>query len=109
MALWELSAPIFLGTFAAIVLVIMLMGKTHELLRGPTALARWINGHDDGGRSCRRPVTSARRGPARRPLKLLAVPTPAPQAPAASGPRLPVATRTPSPVPMNSVGFGHAI
>jgi len=46
MALWELSLPIFVGAFLALVVVIMLMGKTHKLLRGPRALVNWINGRD---------------------------------------------------------------
>lgn len=50
MALWQTASPIFLGAFLALVAVIILMGKTHKLLRGPKALAAWING--DGG--CRR-------------------------------------------------------
>lgn len=33
--LWPLVSPIFLGTFLALVAVILLMGKAHKLTRGP--------------------------------------------------------------------------
>ena len=99
MALWDLASPIFLGAFLALVSVIMLMGKTHKLLRGPKALLAWING---GRRACgrRRHAKKKHRAPAARKqamrrqwkmarrwkkpavgggiTKVFAVPTPAP-------------------------------
>jgi len=47
MALWELSPPIFLGTLAAIVVIMLLSGNGRALLRGPRRAVRWLIG---GGR-----------------------------------------------------------
>lgn len=54
MALWDLSAPIFFGTFLALVAVIVLMGKAHKLLRGPKALLAWIDHGDRRHHRCQR-------------------------------------------------------
>lgn len=84
MALWELTAPVFLGAFLALVCVLMLMGKTAKLLRGPRSLARWINGGSCGPKTnkpYRRQWKRMRKWKAPetpRATTVVAVPTPAP-------------------------------
>ena len=48
--LWPLVSPIFLGTFLALVAIIVLMGKAHKLTRGPRrAFGRMMYGSGCGG------------------------------------------------------------
>lgn len=49
---WELASQIFTGVFLALAAILALMGKARKLLRGPKALAAWVNGAGAGG--CRR-------------------------------------------------------
>lgn len=52
MALWDLASPIFLGTFAAIVAVMLLANRGRVLLRGPSRLVRFIIGGGRYGGGC---------------------------------------------------------
>lgn len=38
---WELTTPIFMGTFMAMSLMLILMGKIHKLFRGPRMFFAW--------------------------------------------------------------------
>ena len=85
MALWELSAPVFVGTFLALVAVLMMMGKTHKLLRGPMALASWIAGGGERKHRCKksypkyqRPYPNRSRKAGKLPKHVFVVPTPEP-------------------------------
>jgi hypothetical protein len=53
MVLWELTPPIFLGAFLAVVALMLLTGTHGQLARGPRRLSAWLFGCPVHGGPCR--------------------------------------------------------